>query len=96
MRFLILLSTWLAFVAVASAQDCQNGRCAQQPSRVIRTQTVYEYPKQQTPTRYTVQLEPVPVSVPVYSVPVYSLPVVTYQPATVYYRVERRGFRLFR
>jgi hypothetical protein len=62
MRFLILLSTWLAFVAVASAQ-CPNGQCnAPQPSRVIRTQTTYEYPRQQ-PTRYTVQLEPVPVTV---------------------------------
>jgi hypothetical protein len=85
MRFLIL--SLFAFASVASAQDCPNGRC-QQPARVIRTQTVYEYPQQQ-PTRYTLQAVPVPVTV-------YYAEPVTYRPATVYYRVERRGFRLFR
>jgi hypothetical protein len=99
MKFLILLSA-LAFASVASAQDCQNGRCnAQQPARVIRTQTVYEYPKQQQPTRYTVQLEPVPVTTyhvaqPTFSVPVYSAPVY-YAPAPTYYRVEQpRRYRV--
>ena len=61
MKFLILLSTWLVFVAIASAQDCPNGRC-NQPARIVRTETIYEYPRQPQ-TRYTVQLEPVPVTV---------------------------------
>lgn len=73
MKLFFLLTTWLAFGAIASAQ-CQNGQCPQ-PSRVIRTTTTYEY-RQPQQTRYvTLQAVPVPVTVYYVERPRYATPI---------------------
>ena len=83
MKFLILLSAWLAFAAIASAQDCDKGKCA-------RVTVVYTFPAPtpQPTARYTLQAPPVCVT----------CQVPTTAPTVVYYEVRpaRRGCGWFR
>lgn len=64
MKLFLLLTTWLAFGLIASAQ-CPNGQC-QTRTTITRTVTVYETLPAPQPSRY-ITLQPAPQ---VYAAPV--------------------------